>query len=62
MRFLKLLTIENISKSFLQYVTLMIGLNSPTKAVLQNYGSKYTPVLQNSPNDRNKKSYQELYF
>ena len=62
MRFLKILTIENISKSFLQYVTLMIGLNSPTKAALQNYGSKYIPVLQNSPNDRNKKSYQELYF
>ena len=32
----------------------MIGLNSPTKAVLQNYGSEYTPVLQNSPNERNK--------
>ena len=40
----------------------MIGLNSPTKAVLQNYDSEYTPVLQNSPNERNKKSYQELYF
>ena len=37
----------------------MIGLNSPTKAVLQNYGSEYTPVLQNSPNERNKQERQE---
>ena len=62
MRFLKILTIENISKSFLQYVTLMIGLNSPTKAVLQNYGNKYIPVLQNSPNDRNKKAIKNCTF
>ena len=35
----------------------MIGLNSPTKAVLQNYGSKYTPVPQNNPSERNKQEH-----
>ena len=57
----KYLLLKIFSK-VLQYVTLMVGLNSPTKAVIQNYGSKYTPVLQNNPNERNKKAIKNCTF
>ena len=49
---LKCYLLLKIFSKFLQDVSPMIGNNFPVKVITENFGTKYTTILPNSPNEK----------